>query len=125
MKDVLEKGGLPPQLANIDDTAFLQLVEDTRDFISSSDFGQVLESCLDRATDILFDGLRRTVFPDGVSSEGPSNPDKIRLAGMLPGVARWSHAAIHGTPNELVEVIFYFFASNHIIFINISIFVRD
>lgn len=103
LKDVLEKGGLPPQLANIDDTAFLQLVEDTREFISSSDFGQVLESCLDRATDVLFDGLRRTVFPDGVASEGPSNPDKIRLAGMLPGVARWSHAAIHGTPNDLVE----------------------
>lgn len=95
---------MPLHLIDIDDTAFLQLVEDTRDFISSADFNQVLENCLDHATDILFDGLRRMVFPDGASNEGPSNPDKIRLAGMLPGVARWSHAAIHGTPNELVEV---------------------
>ncbi|GJJ14659.1 hypothetical protein Clacol_008925 [Clathrus columnatus] len=103
LKDVLEKGGLPPHLTDIDDTAFLQLVEDTREFISSADFGQVLETCLDHASDILFDGLRRMVFPDGASTEGPSHLDKIRLAGMLPGVARWSHAAIYGTPNEIVE----------------------
>jgi peroxin-3 len=104
LKDVLIQGGLPSHLTSIDDTAFLQLVEETRVFISSADFGRVLEVCLDHATDVLFDGLRRTLFPEGITVGG----EKVRLAGLLPGVARWSHLAVHGTPNELVEVRCFF-----------------
>ena len=29
---------------------------------------------------------------------------KIRLATMLPALARWCHTVVHGLPNELVEV---------------------
>ena len=100
LQDVLVQGGLPYHLTNLDDTAFLQLVDETRTFVSSADFGRVLEVCLDHATDVLFDGIRRTIFPEGSTGDG----EKVRLAGLLPGVARWSHSAIHGTPNELVEV---------------------
>ena len=27
-----------------------------------------------------------------------------RLAGLLPGIARWCHTALYGLPNEVVEV---------------------
>lgn len=89
-------------MADIDETPFLQLIEETRDYISSADFGRVLEVCLDHATQVLFEGLRRTLFP-GIELAAVA-PEKIRFAGLLPGIARWSHSAVNGTPNELVEV---------------------
>lgn len=104
LTDVLVQGGLPHDLTSIDDPSFLHLVDETRAFISSADFGRVLEKCLDQATDVLFDGLRRTLFIDSLSSVDAANSEKVRLAGLLPGVARWCHSAVHGTPNELVEV---------------------
>lgn len=91
-------------MTNLDDDAFAQLIDETRTFVSSADFGRVLEVCLDHATELLFDGLRRTLFTENLGSGESINGQKVRLAGLLPGVARWSHAAIHGTPNELVEV---------------------
>jgi len=107
LKDVLVQGGLSYSMASLEDTPFLQLVEETRDFISSADFGKVLEVCLDNATDVMFDGLRRSLFP-AAPSEVPQPPqEKIRFAGLLPGIARWSHAAVNGTPNELVEVSYW------------------
>ncbi|KAF8509650.1 Peroxin-3 [Hysterangium stoloniferum] len=102
LKDVLVQSGLPYEMTSLDDTPFLQLVDETREFVSSADFGRVLETCLDHATDVLFDGLRRTLFPDTIHGNEVTL-EKIRLAGLLPGVARWSHAAVNGTPNELVE----------------------
>lgn len=104
LRNVLVQGGLPHEFTSIDDPAFLNLVNETRAFISSADFGRVLETCLDHATDVLFDGLRRTLFTDGLSSVDAASGEKVRLAGLLPGVARWCHSAVHGTPNELVEV---------------------
>lgn len=94
----------PHQYPHTQDAPFLALLEETRSILSSSDFAYVLEVCLDRATDILFTGLERSVF---VSSEPPavSGEDvRIRLAGLLPGLARWSHLALRGLPNELVDV---------------------
>ena len=104
LKDVLVQGGLPYHLTSVDDPAFLHLIDETRAFVSSADFGRVLETSLNHATDMLFEGLRRTVFTDNLSSVDTPGGEKVRLAGLLPGVARWCHSAIHGTPNELVEV---------------------
>jgi len=71
--------------------------------IKSPDFAHVLEACLDRATSVLFEGLEKNVF---VSSECvPGEEVRIRLAGMLPGLARWSRLALHGLPNELVDSV--------------------
>lgn len=103
LNHVLVQGGLPFHLISVDDPAFVHLVAETRAFISSADFGRVLETSLDHATDMLLEGLRRSLFTDNHSVD-TSSCEKIRLAGLLPGVARWCHSAIHGTPNELVEV---------------------
>jgi len=84
--------------------AFLALLDETRDIIVSSDFSCVLEQCLDCATEALFEGLEKYVF---VQSEPypPGESVRIRLAGMLPGIARWSNLALNAIPNELVDNI--------------------
>lgn len=63
---------------------------------------------------MLFDDLEKNVFhenepksgitgwEEATASLGPET--KVRLAGMLPGLARWCHSAVEGLPNELVDV---------------------
>jgi len=95
----------PPNLqAHLDDPRFSTLLAETRSILSSSDFSRVLEVCLDTATEVLFAGLEKNVF---VPNEPASGDDvlRIRLAGLLPGLARWSQLALNGLPNELVDKI--------------------
>ncbi|KIL66613.1 hypothetical protein M378DRAFT_74956 [Amanita muscaria Koide BX008] len=91
----------PMLLHAVHDPLFISLIEETRAVIKSPDFEHVLEACLDRATAVLFDGLEKNVF---VSSEtAPGEEVRIRLAGLLPGLTRWSRLALNGIPNELVD----------------------
>ena len=86
---------LPPNLqALLDDPGFSALLEETRTILSSSDFSRVLEVCLDTATEILFAGLEKNVF---VPNEPAPGDDvlRIRLAGLLPGLARWSQMTLN------------------------------
>jgi hypothetical protein len=101
----------PPNLqAHLDDPGFSALLAETRTILSSSDFSRVLEVCLDTATEVLFAGLEKNVF---VPNEPALGDDvlRIRLAGLLPGLARWSQLALNGLPNELVDVSFFFLMS--------------
>lgn len=85
--------------------AFDRLLAETRSLLQSPDFSMVLESCLDRATEILFKSVKDTMFVQGGSSVDENGaPLQLRLAGLLPGMARWSHLAFNGLPNELVDV---------------------
>lgn len=74
---------------------------------------------MDRALDVLIGGIERDVFsvgdgrearrPGSVLTGGEGYVEEVferkeRLAGLLPGVARWSHGALYGLPNEIVEV---------------------
>ena len=78
------------------------LLEETRDILASTNFQLVLERCLDRSADVLFDGIRDNLFSP---SQGQAVEDvRLRLAGMLPGLARWSSLALQGMPNVLVDV---------------------
>lgn len=110
LSHLLTRAGFPsqpyhPQHLNLpaSDTqgpAFTVLLEETRDLLSSPDFMLVLERCLDSGTETLLEGLRKNVF---VGEEDESGEVKMRLAGMLPGLARWSALALNGLPNELVD----------------------
>lgn len=56
---------------------------------------------------MLFEGLERNVFVDTATAEDGTTPVeevRIRLAGLLPGLARWSSLALNGLPNEMVDV---------------------
>ncbi|EIW79531.1 hypothetical protein CONPUDRAFT_90911 [Coniophora puteana RWD-64-598 SS2] len=93
--------------------SFAALLEQTRGYALGADFARVLEVSAERAVDVLFDGLRAHVFVDssekerGVEGEngGEREELKMRLAGLLPGLARWSRLALEGLPNELVDNI--------------------
>jgi len=100
---VLLQGGLSSQDAHID-ASLRSLIRSTCLHISSADFGVVLHVCLDRGTDILIRGLREEVFGGGQGGGmGHLEGETVRLAAMLPAVTRWSHLAVNGIPNELVE----------------------
>ncbi|KZT43283.1 hypothetical protein SISSUDRAFT_1014227 [Sistotremastrum suecicum HHB10207 ss-3] len=101
---VLTSGGLPPHLISPSlspSSPFSSLLSSTFSFIQSSDFGKVLRVSLDRAIAVLGDALRKEVF----SNEGRDGEDveKIKLASLLPGLARWCHSVVHALPSDLVE----------------------
>ncbi|KIM36269.1 hypothetical protein M413DRAFT_449317 [Hebeloma cylindrosporum] len=108
----------PPTQFSLLDEPFIALIEETRSILASADFAVVLEVCLDRATEVLFEGLEKNVYGRDVPSpvvagEGEDGGEgavgveveRIRLAGLLPGLARWSQLALNGLPNELVDKI--------------------
>ena len=105
MQRILVQGGIPQMSAMRGSPAFDRLLEETRSLLQSPDFSIVLESCLDRATDMLFKSVKDTIFVQaGSSVDETGAPLQLRLAGLLPGMARWSHLAFNGLPNELVDV---------------------
>lgn len=105
MQRILVQGGIPQMAAMRASPSFDRLLEETRSLLQSPDFSIVLESCLDRATDTLFKSIKDTIFVQGGSSVDENGaPLQLRLAGLLPGMARWSHLAFNGLPNELVDV---------------------
>jgi peroxin-3 len=64
---------------------------------------------LDKGFDIIMNGLEKEIFGDSSLQEADGTLQeegerRERLAGMLPGLARWCHPALYGIPNELVEV---------------------
>ena len=105
MQRILVQGGIPQISVMRASPTFDRLLEETRSLLQSPDFSIVLESCLDRATDTLFKSIKDTIFVRGGSSvDEDGTPLQLRLAGLLPGMARWSHLAFNGFPNELVDV---------------------
>lgn len=107
------------------DPRFISLLDETRAYLSGPDFAYALTCALDRATGVLIDHLHKRVFVDTESTPGPAEEKtsdnggreegssvtdareelKIRLVGLLPGLARWSQLALNATPNELVDNI--------------------
>lgn len=86
------------------DPAFARLLAELRQTIASPAFAHVLEKCLDRAADIFFENVKGNLFTASADPSAASEPEKIRLASLLPGLARWSHLALNAVPNELVDV---------------------
>jgi peroxin-3 len=102
LSHLLTQGGFPPAHNDTHEPAFMALLEETRDQLTSSNFALVLERALDRATSLLFDGLTQNVF---VGQEEEGGEVRLRTASVLPGLARWSSLALNGLPNELVDCL--------------------
>lgn len=99
---------IPNPLPHTADVPFISLLEETRTVISSSDFALTLENCLDRSMEVLFDGLmENNVFVDSAAAAGEEV--RIRLAGLLPGLSRWSSLALRGVPCTLADVSGFWF----------------
>jgi peroxin-3 len=101
IQHVLIQGGFQQTRIDCEDSAFTVLLEETRSVFASSDFSSVLQTCLDQAAQTLFAHLESKVFVDSASSQ---EDVRVRLAGLLPGLAGWSLEAMRGVPNELVDV---------------------
>ena len=92
------------------DATFDAILEETRTHLASGSFDRVLEVCLDKGTDMLFSGIEKNIFAheagewDDPNTVGLSQEPKVRLAGMLPPLARWCRLALEGLPNELIDV---------------------
>ncbi|KAH9974162.1 Peroxin-3 [Lactifluus volemus] len=99
---LLNRGGFPLAHSDTHEPAFTALLEETRELLTSPDFALVLERALDRATSLLIDGLSQNVF---VGDEREEGEVRLRTAGVLPGLARWSSLALNGLPNELVDCL--------------------
>jgi peroxin-3 len=103
--------------ANVD-PAFTRLLGETANIIASPNFSRVLEAALDHVSEeVLLSGLLSNVFgrispDDAEAAEEPVEP-KMRLAAMLPGLARWSRLALTGLPNELVDVSYTYLLCRH------------
>ncbi|KZV61048.1 hypothetical protein PENSPDRAFT_593343 [Peniophora sp. CONT] len=102
VNNLLSRNGFPNVSGGAQDPAFTQLLEETRDVLASPDFALVLERGLDAATDVLVEGLRSHVFAPA-AEDGATGEPTVRVAGMLPGLARWSALALNGLPNPLVD----------------------
>lgn len=108
----------PPRPSISHQDKFTTLLTRTLNVISSSDFTYVLDVCLDRATEVLFSSISPSAGGEWEFGD-PSTADKgagastmnerVRLAALLPGLARWSQLALEGLPNVLVDVRFSFF----------------
>lgn len=86
------------------DRAFSALLDELRQTVTSPAFASVLEASLDRAMDVLVDGLRKNVFGSMDRPRDDREAEIPRLASLLPGLARWSHLALKTVPNELTDV---------------------
>lgn len=110
-QNVLIQGGISPHLATID-PPLRRLLDETKEYVAGPDFQLVWGLALDKGCDMVLDGLEREIFGEhsGVEEVDPAvqtlSADKTeRLAGILPGLARWCHPALYGLPNELVEAL--------------------
>jgi peroxin-3 len=104
--ETLEKSGLGDTFIGPD---FRGLLDETKDFLESPDSSVVLRSCLDRTFSQLSSSLAHLFVDD---SQPPSQmrfeelqDKKVRLAAVLPALARASHSILNTMPNEFAEAL--------------------
>ncbi len=111
---LISAGAVPPHtpIAALEaDVQLRHLLDETKDFIDSRDFRSVLRLCLDRAFGV-FGGAMQQAFGIDTSEDARFQElsadgelgRRMRLATLFPAVAKQSQLAIHGAPNEYVEV---------------------
>ena len=114
--ETLEQSGLADTQIR---PALRSLLDETRDFVESPDFAIVLRSCLDRLFAMLVSSLGH-LFVDDAASLPPLpasasglgqhrfsevQEKKVKLAAILPALARCSHTVFNGLPNEYAEAL--------------------
>ena len=112
LRHALVQGGIHLRSVLTPDPTFDTLLAETRAHIASGSFEYVFAVCLDKATEVLLAGVERNIFgnPDGQAGpwEDPNallgQEPRVRLANMLPPLARWSRVALEAMPNELIDV---------------------
>lgn len=106
-RETLEQSGLgdtsiEPELRS--------LLDETKDFLESPDSSVVLRSCLDKAFAQLSSNLAHLFVDDSVPQGNATRFEelqdkKVRLAAVLPALARASHSVLTAVPNEFAQAV--------------------
>lgn len=92
--------GISPQLRD--------LLNETQDFLDSPDFSIVLRSCLDKTFELLSSSLSHLFVNMPTVASGrfeEVSEKKVRLAAILPALARAGHSILQDTPNEYADAL--------------------
>jgi hypothetical protein len=121
--EVLKQGGIPSSEVALTDE-LRELLDETLDFVDSSDFAAVESAILENLFRTFFSALEPSfcdpATPDALVDSAELNGrsflhprlqritevvDKTtKLATLLPAVAKQSHLIFHGLPNEYIDV---------------------
>ncbi|KAG9042770.1 peroxin, partial [Tulasnella sp. UAMH 9824] len=107
-QQTLLSGGLSAEhvLSSLRDGAFRTLMDDTRVLLNGQDFAVVFEKAMDWGVDWFLERVQREMFDIRCEDQGEGDEKeekRVKLAAMLPGVARLSHTLVNSMPNELIE----------------------
>lgn len=87
------------------------LLDETKDFIDSADFSTVLRSMLDKSFALLTSSLGDTFAPPPIPNTQQTarfeevQERKVKLAALLPALARSTHTILNSHPNEYTELL--------------------
>lgn len=108
-QESLVESGLPSSVASSAISPQLRdLLNETQDFLDSPDFSIVLRSCLDKSFELLSSSLGHLFvnMPDVAAGRFEEVTEKqVRLAAILPALARASHSILQDTPNEYADAL--------------------
>lgn len=106
-QESLVESGLPHSIASSGISPQLRdLLNETQDFLDSPDFSIVLRSCLDKSFETLSSSLSHLFvnMPEVAAARFEEVTEKkVRLAAILPALARASHSILEDTPNEYAD----------------------
>lgn len=108
-QESLSECGLPPSIVASGISPQLRgLLNETQDFLDSPDFSIVLRSCLDKTFELLSSSLGHLFVDMPTVASGRFEEvaeRKVRLAAILPALARASHSILQDTPNEYADAL--------------------
>lgn len=105
----LSQSGLPHSIASAGiNTQLREILNETQDFLDSPDFSIVLRSCLDKSFELLSSSLSHLFVDMPAVASGrfeEVSEKKVRLAAILPALARASHSVLEDMPNEYADAL--------------------
>ncbi|KAI7873645.1 Peroxin-3 [Lichtheimia hyalospora FSU 10163] len=100
-RELLEKTGVGDGFPRLSSIKLKALLDETKAYINSDAFSNVLHSCLDQAFAVFY----RHAFAEPLVDDNQASSKKTTLANLLPGVSRQAHLVISG--NEYLNEFVY------------------
>ncbi|CAG8483115.1 444_t:CDS:2 [Ambispora gerdemannii] len=106
--EVLRQGGGAQEDPTIDDE-LRKLLDESKDFLDSDDFRDVLAACIDSAFSLLHSNMYSRFLAVPNSEEDDDDSEQIErpvaLVRLLPDISKEAHVVINGVPNRYLEAV--------------------
>ncbi|CAG8439791.1 12096_t:CDS:2 [Ambispora leptoticha] len=105
--EVLRKGGDAQEDPTIDEE-LRKLLDESKDYLDSEDFRDVLAACLDSVFSLLNSNMysRFLAVPKSEENDDSERLERlVALARLLPDISKEAHAVINGVPNRYLEAV--------------------